>query len=282
MVPAPDGLVSETSFMSDAPHDEPTSGHPSAHLRPAAPHEAPAAPPLSAVFPTGASIPHDRVSYGPDIPDESTYRLLGNVDGKRVLELGSGAGQAAVAMAKQGAHVISVDRSHHRLELVRTACEREEVKVELHQSDPAELAFVRADTIDVVLSVFTLATVEDLDRVFRQVHRVLRTECPLVFSVPHPAYTMITPDDDPRRLARRYFDRTPRPLAASEAGGAELEGVEVPRTISEIFTSLVRANFRIDTLIEPEPAEGRHSSLWTETMAWVPATLVIRARKEGI
>jgi hypothetical protein len=60
------------------------------------------------------------------------------------------------------------------------------------------------------------------------------------------------------------------------------EGV-VPRTIAQLFTSLGRANFRVDTLLEPEPsASGRRSPSWHDHMRFVPATLVLRARKQGL
>jgi SAM-dependent methyltransferase len=264
--------------MVSTPDDPDTPGqrgsaHPSSHLR-AAPDpvddvsNAPALP-LSATFPTDALLPYDVVSYGPDVDDESALRLLGHVRGKRVLELGCGAGQAAIALARQGAHVISIDPSHRRLEQVRSVADREEVKLEMHQSDLAELAFVRADTIDVALSVFALGSVDDLDRVFRQVHRVLRTACALVFSLPHPAFVLTR--------GGSYFDRSPVAWDTGDAAGAER-----PRTISDVFTSLARANFRVDALIEPEPAEGTRSPLWQPAMRRAPATLVIRARKEGI
>ncbi len=52
----------------------------------------------------------DAVASGPDIGTEDDFRLLGgNLTGKRVLELGCGAGQNLVAMARQGAHAIGVD-----------------------------------------------------------------------------------------------------------------------------------------------------------------------------
>jgi hypothetical protein len=38
----------------------------------------------------------------------------------------------------------------------------------LHQSDLADLAFLRNASIDLVVSVFALAAVDDLDRVFRK------------------------------------------------------------------------------------------------------------------
>jgi SAM-dependent methyltransferase len=194
-----------------------------------------------------------------------------------VLELGCGAGQASVALAKLGAKVITVDPSARRLERVRAACEREGVRVELHQGDLAEIAFVRADTIDAVVSVYALATVADLDRVFRQAHRVLGREAPFVFSVPHPAFALVDAyGPDPLQVTRSYFDHDPGSWTTADASGDEHH-----RTISELLTSLFRANFRVDTVLEPE-ADGRRSELYSPAMELIPATLIVRARKQGL
>ena len=67
-------------------------------------------PPLPiASYPADAAVPTDVVAYGPDIPDESSLRLLGPLDGRRVLLLGCARGHTSVALASQGAHVIVVD-----------------------------------------------------------------------------------------------------------------------------------------------------------------------------
>jgi ubiquinone/menaquinone biosynthesis C-methylase UbiE len=267
-------------FRGDA--GDMTSGHPTTRNLAPAPDGPPPEPsgPLSASFPEAGDHPTDAVAYGPDIPTEATFRLLGNLADKRVLQLGCGSGDAAIVMARQGARVIAVDPSLHRIEGARANVEQAEVKVELHQSDLAELPFVRADSIDVALSVFALANVDDLDRVFRQVHRVLHPECGFVFSLPHPAYAMLAVDDadgDGVPVVRSYFDRSVRPWFTD----AE-QGEERIRTIGDLHTSLSRANFRVDTILEPEPASGNRSALWTDAMDWAPATLIVRARKEGI
>lgn len=271
--------------MSDlfrGPSGDITTGHPTTRNLAPAPDGPPPEPtgPLSASYPESSDQPTDAIAYGPDIPTEATFRLLGNLTDKRVLQLGSGSGAEAITMARQGARVIVVDPSLHRIETARGNVERAEVKVELHQSDVAELPFVRADSIDVALSVFALANVDDLDRVFRQVHRVLHPECAFVFSLPHPAYAMLDPDtasDDGATVIRSYFDRSVRPWFTDTD-----QGEERIRTIGELHTSLSRANFRVDTILEPEPAGGNRSPFWTDAMPWAPATLVIRARKEGI
>jgi ubiquinone/menaquinone biosynthesis C-methylase UbiE len=225
---------------------------------------------FSVASPGGEDLPTDVVTYGPDVAREDTLKLLGHVEGKRVLVLGCGAGHNAIALARHGAKVIGVDESSDQVADARAACERERVKVELHHAPLAELAFIRADTIDAVLSVWSLAAVDDIDRVFRQVDRVLRPEHPLVLSMPHPAFAMVDAADHERRVQRSYW----------ETVGAE---GTVPRTIQQLFTSLGRANFRVDTVLEPEPpATGRRSASWHDHMRYVPATLVLRARKQGI
>jgi ubiquinone/menaquinone biosynthesis C-methylase UbiE len=212
----------------------------------------------------------DVARYGPDIPTEAELKLCGNVEGKRVLELGT-ASQAAVAFAKQGAHAVAVDSSPERLAGLRQRAGEEEVKVEFHESDLADIAFVRADSIDLAFSSYAFDDVDDLNRVFRQVHRVLRQDCPLVFSVSHPSYAMIDDSaEDPLLVRRSYFERS-------------TDGEKPHRTISELFTGLIRSNFRVDTILEPGPANaGPRSAEWRETFKYVPRTLIIRARKEGI
>ena len=57
---------------------------------------------------------------------------------------------------------------------------------------------------------------------------------------------------------------------------------DLPRTIAEVFTSLTRANLRVDAILEPEPpADAPRSHTWSDLMGIVPATVIFRARKHG-
>jgi 2-polyprenyl-3-methyl-5-hydroxy-6-metoxy-1,4-benzoquinol methylase len=262
----------QTSRMTDEPGGRP---QPLPPVRPALAtwHR------FTGAAPSGADLSTDVAVYGADIPTESTLRLLGTLEGKRVLDLGCGAGHAAVAFARQGAKVIAVDPSSDQLDQARQAAEAAEVRIELQQAQLAELAFVRADAIDVAFSAFALAEVADIDRVFRQVHRVLKPECPIVFSLPHPAFTMFAPTADPALVVqRRYHD--PAPVVWYHGDD---EVVDHSRTVSSVFTSLTRANFRVDAIVEPEvPDEALRSQSWADLMRCVPATIIYRARKLGI
>jgi SAM-dependent methyltransferase len=224
----------------------------------------------------GAALSPDLVRYGPGL-SETDLRLLGHVAGRRVLDLGCGAGAGAVALAVAGAKVIAIDEDADNLAATRDAAQRRGVRVETHHGPLAELAFVRADTIDGAVSSYGLAAVEDIDRVFRQVHRVLRSDRPLVFSLPHPAFAVLHPDEPVPRLQRSWWDATPLAWSSGSPNGPP----DRPRTLASLFASLGRANFAVDGLAEPPVAPAEAGDAWCEAMRWVPPTLVLRARKQG-
>jgi ubiquinone/menaquinone biosynthesis C-methylase UbiE len=163
---------------------------------------------------------------------EDHLHLLGDIAGRKVLELGFAESCSAVELASLGAVVIAVDPSIARVDAVRKVANDEGVRLELHHGELADLAFVRADTVDVVVVDGALDIVNDPDRLLRQSNRVLRSDGLLLLAVRHPA-----------------------------AGpGSYFAG----RTFGSLFASLQRTNFRIDTILEPEPV------------------LVVRARKLGV
>jgi SAM-dependent methyltransferase len=207
-------------------------------------------------------------------PGDAALRLAGRVGGKRVLELGCGTGESAVRFALRGATVIGVDAAPECIAEARAAAEAAEVRLELHAVDLADLAFLRADSIDLAYSDGALARLESLDRLFRQVHRVLRPGAAFVFCLPHPMALSTAAEPAPKdslplgatTVTRSYFDDAPVDLGAG--------GTVTTHTISAVFASLVRAGYRVDALLEPEPAaEGGRALL--------PAAAVWRARKIG-
>jgi len=217
--------------------------------------------------------PTDVVRYGPDGPTEDELRLLGEVAGKRVLDLGCGAGAAAVVLARQGAAAIAVDASAGQIERARRLADRAEVRIEWHHADLADLAFLGADSIDLAFSAFAIAEVDDLGRLFRQVHRVLRPNSVFVFSYEHPLSLCIgrEPPETPSASTRpgvieSYFGTDP---VLVERDGEPI--LLYRRTPGDVFAELGRAGFRVEVIVEPEPRRGP-----------VPTTIVWRARKEGM
>jgi ubiquinone/menaquinone biosynthesis C-methylase UbiE len=97
---------------------------------------------------------------------------LGDLRGKRVLDLGCGAGEAAVWFAKQGADVVASDLSGEFLALVRRVAALHGVRVETHQADADRLA-LPDEPFDVVYAGNLLHHV-DTARTLEQIYRALK------------------------------------------------------------------------------------------------------------
>ena len=167
----------------------------------------------------------DYVTYGDNIPGDGELGLIGDVSaGRRVIELGISGNGNAIALARLGAKAISVDPDPDRIGALRLDATDAEVWVECHEGDLGDLGFAPSGTIDVVLSVHTLDVVDDLGRILRQVHRVLKPGAPFVLVLDHPFAAVGTgrrrhaaplwrrPAHD-RRAARR-----PRPIQLPRRG----------------------------------------------------------------
>jgi SAM-dependent methyltransferase len=184
------------------------------------------------------------VSYGEGIPDDDELHLIGDVSTrKRVIELGISDAYNGVALAVAGAHAIALDTSADRIAETRSRAVAAGVSVECHQGELGDLGFAPSGTIDVVIANHTLTDDDDLGRILRQVHRVLKPSGPFVLSLPHP-FAAVAPGV---------------PYGASG------------RTVSDLLTALARARFRIEAFEE----------LGMDANQPVPTTLVVKVRKEG-
>ncbi len=197
------------------------------------------------------------VSYGSHVADDSELRLCGELSGRRALVLGVGPDGAtnAVAIAERGAKAIVLDPSADVIATVRTAAERAEVRVECHVGELADLGFATSASIDLVLAAHTLDSVDDLPRLLRQVHRVLRPDALFVLALRHPVAAMF---DD-----------------VASAGSAVTAGYGVAaRPFSEWFMAFQRTDFRPEVLHELVPRDRAEAA--------APTVLVVRARKLGV
>ncbi|MFE9652095.1 class I SAM-dependent methyltransferase [Micromonospora sp. NPDC006431] len=196
---------------------------------------------------------------------EADARLLGEVAGRRILELGCGAAAAARWLATQGARPVALDLSAGMLRHAAQAAARTGVRVPLVQADALALPFADA-AFDTVCTAFgAIPFVADSAAVMREVSRVLRPGGRWVFSVTHPMRWIFLDDPGPGGLAavHSYFDRSPY-VEQDEHGVATY--VEQHRTLGDRIRELVGAGFRLLDLVEPEWPE-RHEGIWGQ---WSP------------
>lgn len=199
--------------------------------------------------------------WGPEGLTEAEAGILGDLRGRDVLEVGSGAGQCSRWINSMGGRAIGLDLSHRQLQHSRRIDEMSGVVVPSVRGTATHLPFAD-NSFDVVFCSFgALQFVADIDRAVAETARVLRPGGRYAFSITHPTRWMFP--DDPTEggltASQSYWDRTPYVEVDDETGATSY--VEHHRTLGDWVALLAGHGFRITTLLEPQWPEG-HDRLW--------------------
>jgi SAM-dependent methyltransferase len=213
---------------------------------------------------------------------EADAGLLGEVAGRRVLEVGCGQAACARWLAAAGARAVGLDLSWGMLRHAIEANTRTGAGIPLIQAT-AEALPLQPATVDIACSAFgALPFVASIEKVFAEVSRVLRPGGRWVFAVTHPLRWIFPDDPGPGGLTatQTYFDRTPY-VEVDAAGRATY--VEYHRTLGDYVRALRATGFRLDDLIEPEWPDG-HTRTWGQWSPLrgkiFPGTAIFSTRKE--
>jgi len=209
---------------------------------------------------------------------ERRLRLLGDPRGKRVLELGCGAADWSIALARQGAHVVGLDFSATRLQQARERLLKAGVSFPLVHARAERIPYP-SGSFDIVLSDYGATTFSDPRRTILEASRVLRRDGLLVFAHAHPIRSIAydgKADRLTRALARDYFGlgtlRFP-------------ESVEFQLPFGEWIRLFSSCGLVIDRLIEPAaPTSWRTSYLSANDQRWArhwPVDAIWRLHKVG-
>lgn len=203
--------------------------------------------------------------WSPEGLDEAAARVLGEVAGLRVLEVGCGAAQCARWLASRGAEVVGIDLSLRQLQHSKRIDGETSIAVPVACATATALPLADA-SVDLACSAFgALPFLLDIDVALAEARRVLRPGGRFAFAVVHPLRRML-PDDPGEHgltISRSYFDRTPY-VETDEHG--EPSYVEPHHTLGDWVAAIVGSGLVIERLIEPEWPAG-HTRSWA---GWGP------------
>ena len=208
--------------------------------------------------------------------------LLPDVSGRRVLDLGCGAGQLARHLATAGAaEVIGVDVSERMLAHARSDFAHPRVTYCLASIE--ETAFPPAQ-FDLVVSVLAFHYVADYAGLIQRIAGWLAPGGILVYSTEHPIFTSRLPshgwvtDQAGQRVSwslDRYADEGAREETWFVSGVRK-----VHRTFSTLINGLLDAGLVVERAVEPMPTAEwlrEHPQFADERRR--PMFLLVRARK---
>jgi ubiquinone/menaquinone biosynthesis C-methylase UbiE len=170
-----------------------------------------------------------------NLEEPFVWEAIGDVGGRKVLDLGCGTGRHALWLAKQGADVTAVDFSDGMLAEARRKPGAEAIRFLVHDLHEP-LPFADA-TFECVVSGLVLEHLRELQPFFSEARRVLRPGAPSVVSAMHPAMFL---------LDKQAQFRDPD-------SGEKIRPGSVRHEIRDFVMAALRGGFQISDIIERAP-----------------------------
>ena len=192
-----------------------------------------------------------------------TFKYLGDVAGKTILDIGCGEGIYSRELARRKATVTAVDCAEHAIKYSISKAEEEQLKVTYLLRNSSDLYDIADNTFDIVLSSMMLMDCEDFEGTVKEITRVLKPGGKLFASVCHPCFTAAPSGggigrNDEIGLNRKvvvsnYFE--PKEWEAPIKKGSDVMVVWHHRTFEDYVKMFIKCGLTIVDLNEPVPTE---------------------------
>ncbi|NTU74068.1 class I SAM-dependent methyltransferase [Candidatus Roizmanbacteria bacterium] len=207
----------------------------------------------------------NRVHASNDITElPAVLKLLGDIRGKRVLDLGCGLGKHSKAFSKRGAIVTGIDVSENMLDICKKTCC---TKGTFIRSSYEEVNFP-AESFDIVNASLSIHYSNKLDKVFNNINKWLVPGGIFTFSVAHPLwYYSRIPEMEFTKPKKVWFYMT----------SYKLELYNYYKPLSYYIDLFNSHNFKFVKLIET--VVPRRYKGWSEDRYRVPGSMVFKLEK---
>ena len=201
-----------------------------------------------------------------------------------VLEIGCGAGDVCVELARWGALVTGVDVSDSQIALAQKRVESAGLPVQLLRADAADLSPLPDASFDAIVAVYVFPYVAEMAACLSECARLLRPGGRLIFAQDHPiraSFWDAEMQEESILPTRSYFDDSP---LRWNFAGSEAAMTSHHRTLERWFSLLHEAGLAVKNLRElPLPdgwADDPDVHEYTRDIArYLPQVLVIEAAK---
>lgn len=197
---------------------------------------------------------------------------LAPIGGRRILDVGTGTGRAAIGLAKAGADVVGVDASEEMLAVARERAAAGSTQVEFQRGDAHALAFDDR-SFDASVSLRLLMHVPDWRRTVAEICRVSRRHVVLDF----PAAGSLAGLESLTRRVRHRLDSTVeayRVLSVGDVRAAlEREGFHVT-AVHRQFVLPIALHKAVGSLALTRAVEGALAAVGVLRVCGSPVTVV--------
>lgn len=216
-------------------------------------------------------------NWGGYLPSEDKLNLLGNLSGKRVLEIGCGNGHSLKYAAGLGAADLwGLDISANQLERAKSFLEEYEITARLVCSPMEDECGLPTNYFDLVYSVYGIGWTTNLSQTFNLIHSYLKKDGAFIFGWSHPIHKCVSVENGKLIFSNSYFNE--------EWYCADMSDKEIllsNRMLSTYINTLANNGFVIEKLIEETDKENAMLSDndFGRKALMLPTAFVVKARK---
>ena len=222
-------------------------------------------------------------NYNDLLEQPAMAKMLPDLNGKSVLDLGCGYGHNCIDFVQRGAEsVVGIDISEKMLSVAKTESKHEKILyINMSMTDISQLD----DKFDLIYSSLAFHYVKDFDSFAKDMFSVLNKDGQLLFSQEHPIITATIDGNG-------HFNKNIKGKRVSytfsnynEPGERKVhwyvDGViKYHRTFSDVINALAKAGFVIEEVCEPVPEPWAVEKLPTIVKEYIkPNFLIVKARK---
>lgn len=211
-------------------------------------------------------------------------KLLPDLKGKEILDLGCGYGECDKYYIEQGAkYVLAIDISTHMIQIANK--ENNVNGIEFKVMPMEEISCI-SKKFDLIVSSLAIHYIEDFDRLIYDISNLLNEDGLLVFSQAHPIRTCFIASESVPKSHRVidgkyygiYSDYNREGARSRKWMGEDV--IRYHRNFSNIINTLIKYNFKIEKILEPKPTDEIIEKNHKFVDQWDrPYFLFIKARK---
>ncbi len=201
-------------------------------------------------------------------------KLLRDINGKKVLDIGCASGTHTEIIYKKGAIVTGIDVSKEMIELAKKRLPSVNFKV----ADMKNIPF-NNNSFDILFYGLCLHYEKNLKPVFKEAYRILKPHGKIIISTHNPYWTgkkKIKINDKTYRIVDDYFN--------DKQGKMKFSNTELtiyPKTISGLFNPIIKNGFCIKSITEPQPLKNsrKYDNKSYDQAVKMPSFILIEAVK---
>jgi ubiquinone/menaquinone biosynthesis C-methylase UbiE len=190
------------------------------------------------------------------VNNPSTFRLIGSVKGKKVLDLACGEGYNTRILARKRAKVTGIDRSLKLIGLARMEERKEPLGIRYLWMSASRLRGLTNASFDLVTCFMALHDIENYESAVAEVARVLKKGGRFIFSITHPCFEDMVVNGVRINAAERYFDKVQHIIEWNMKRLTKpFKTVSFHRSLTDYSIVLAKSGFLISRLVEPRPTK---------------------------